>query len=193
MRNKIGTSVLRRNKITVQKYPKPLRFPIGKKVGKRYLTPEEANEILSDVVTIEEKLDGKTQSKRMDGHIVFGEFMKWKHSIKYDKLPNWFVVFDIYDTKRNRFLNREEKEAVAKTLSVPLVPLIFKGKINKIDDLAKFLGTKSAYSSSDLAEGIVVKNYKKQKWGKVVRTEFTEGITTHWIRKPKEMNRLRIR
>lgn len=173
-------------------YQKIYRIPIGDKIiGKDYLTVDQAQEVISDAVVIEEKIDGKTDSKDMGDHVVFGEFMKWKHSIAYDRLPDWFIAFDVYDKQNEIFLDYEQKSKLLMEWGMSQTPLIFSGKINKLEELTRFL-IKSEFADDQHAEGIVIKNYKKQKFAKLVRIEFLEGITDHWMTKKKIMNRLTI-
>lgn len=178
--------------IDITDYPKIYRFPIGPKViSKDYMSKEEAMEILDGEVVIEEKVDGKTDSKDIGDHRVFGEFLKWQHSINYDQLPDYFLSFDVWCKKEGRFLGYDEKISVLEENGMPYTSLVYRGEVKELLDLEKFLG-KSKFAEDQWAEGIVVKNYKKQMFGKLVRSEFLEGITDHWMTKEKKMNRLSL-
>jgi len=173
-------------------YVKVRRIPMGGKIArKRYLTEDETAELLSGQVVIEEKLDGKTEASECDDRIVFGEFLKWRHSIRYDRLPAWFIAFDVYDPTSGLFLDYDSKTAFLARNGFAMTPLIFRGQVTSQQGLVRFLGA-SKFASDGYAEGIVIKNYPKQLFGKLVRTEFIEGITTHWLRRRREMNRLLI-
>ncbi|HNO75924.1 RNA ligase family protein [Nitrosomonas mobilis] len=40
-----------------------------------------------------------------DRYILFGEWCYAQHSVFYDRLPDWFLGFDIYDKQSGRFLS----------------------------------------------------------------------------------------
>ena len=42
-------------------------------------------------------------------YILFGEWCYATHSIKYDALPDWFVAFDIFDKKENKFFSVQRR------------------------------------------------------------------------------------
>ena len=42
----------------------------------------------------------------LDRYVLFGEWCYARHSVSYDRLPDWFVGFDIYDKVTSRFLGR---------------------------------------------------------------------------------------
>ncbi len=176
-------------------YPKVPRIPIiGARIrGKHYLSRDQTRELLSDEVVIEEKLDGKTIHKDIEDYRIFGEFLKYKHTVYYDSVPSpdWFIAFDVW--KDNRFLDYDEKVEVLKRVGSYCAPLIYRGVVKRPVDLIKFL-----YRHSDLGaervEGIVVKNYQKQLFGKLVNPSFERTIDTseHWMKRKREMNRLKI-
>jgi len=169
-------------------YPKIARIPYGQRVGKRYLTEAEVCTLLNGTVVVEEKLDGKTIPQQHDRYTIFGEHLKWVHSTYYDRLPAWFIAFDVWDNQTRTFLPCKEKTAIITSLGYTPVHLIYTGRVNTVDELVAMTG-RSAYGNT-LMEGVVVKNYNKQLFGKLVRIEFTTGITEHWIKKPKRMNRI---
>lgn len=41
--------------------------------------------------------------------ILFGEWCYAQHSVFYDRLPDWFLGFDIYDKRSSRFLSSERR------------------------------------------------------------------------------------
>ena len=42
--------------------------------------------------------------------ILFGEWCAANHSIGYDRLPDWFLVFDVYDQQAKRFFSKKTSE-----------------------------------------------------------------------------------
>ena len=66
-------------------YHKIKRIPIStfNARGKDYLTPEETERLLSGIVVIEEKLDGKTEGKRYKTLTYWYEDLRIRHTIPY--------------------------------------------------------------------------------------------------------------
>jgi len=115
----------------------------------------------------------------VEGAIFYGECCI-RHSMGY----NWetmppFLGFDIYSLKEKRFLDWDEKQFIfEKNLGLPLVPLVKKCKAKDIKKIDEKLVPKTLYPSPSakdlLAEGVVIKNYGKQIFAKVVREAFKE-------------------
>jgi hypothetical protein len=113
--------------------------------------------------------------------IVYGEFMWATHHIYYDHLLDWFVCFDIWDGKE--YISRRGKEAFCKNMNIEVVPLLFEGHVDNIDDVLPYVFGKSAYSTTENREGIQIKNYGKQMRGKIVNKNFQKELDeddTHW-------------
>lgn len=126
-------------------------------------------------------------------YIVYGEFMWATHHIYYDQLPDWFICFDVWDGEE--YLNREDKEKYCEKLGINIVPLLYCGYIDSVEELIPYVYGKSEYSSDNDREGIVIKNYRKQMRAKLVRGEFVKEINedgTHWSTKwdPRKINQL---
>lgn len=120
------------------------------------------------------------------GWIVYGEWMRACHNIFYDLLPDYFIAFDVWNG--SKFLVYDEKTTFLQKLDFKQVPLLYRGTI-KVQDIFSLVG-KSNYSTTELVEGFVIKNYAKSMMGKYVRREFMNGIDEHWLRKPIKENRL---
>lgn len=107
--------------------------------------------------------------------VIFGEWLYAKHSIYYNRLPNYFFMFDVW--KEGKFLTVPEWDELADRLDLYTVPFIFHGKLSvgDIPDLIK----KSKYSD-EFMEGIVVRNEDLR--GKYVRPDFICG-DEHWSKR----------
>lgn len=81
-------------------------------------------------------------------YVMYGEWLYAKHSIYYDKLPHYFLEFDIYDKENDVFLSTEERKKIIGNAPIVSVPVLATGKFNKMDDVLKYLGN-SNYISSD--------------------------------------------
>jgi len=114
--------------------------------------------------------------------VLFGEWLYAKHSIEYSRLPGYFIAFDIYSKRSNSFLDRAEFHRRMKDLPIPVVrTLALKAFVNQADLLA-LLQERSAYTDGlvkgaylriDTAGSLAVR-------GKIVRSDFIQGIEGHW-------------
>lgn len=122
--------------------------------------------------------------------ILFGEWLYMKHSIFYDKLPDYFLAFDLYNKKDNVFYNRKILEDKIKDTTIKSVDVIFNGKVNK-NKLLELIQTKSKYTNSRV-EGIYLKifegNFVSSRC-KLVREDFIVG-NEHWTKRKAEKNQL---
>lgn len=62
-----------------------------------------------------------------DRFIMFGEWMYASHSMFYDRLPHFFLEFDIYDRRRGAFLDTATRKAMLDGTPVVSVPVIGHG------------------------------------------------------------------
>jgi hypothetical protein len=81
-------------------------------------------------------------------YVMYGEWLYAKHSIYYDKLPHYFLEFDIYDKENDIFLSTEKRHEMLENTPIVSVPVLSTGKFNRMDDVLKHLGN-SNYISSD--------------------------------------------
>ena len=51
-------------------------------------------------------------------YILFGEWCYAQHSIIYDRLPDWFLGFDIYDKRSGRFLSSGRRDDFLKKMHI---------------------------------------------------------------------------
>jgi hypothetical protein len=69
---------------------------------------------------------------------ICGENLYAKHSIYYDNLPSYFLVFSIWDG--DTCLSWDDTVEYSKLLNLELVPVIFNGKFEgSVEDFQKFL------------------------------------------------------
>ena len=84
-------------------------------------------------------------------YIMYGEWMYAKHTVYYDKLPHYFMEFDIFDREAQIFLSTERRHEMLKNLPVVSVPVLKTGKFQDREDLISLLG-KSNYISEHKTE-----------------------------------------
>lgn len=68
-----------------------------------------------------------------------GENLFAIHSIEYENLKDYFYLFNIYNEEKEKWLNWDEVEKEAQKLNFKIVPLVFRGKIDNLSWLNKFL------------------------------------------------------
>ncbi|KAJ3260341.1 hypothetical protein HK103_000976 [Boothiomyces macroporosus] len=123
--------------------------------------------------------------------IIYGEWMYALHSCSYNKLPDYFIVFDMYDIATNSFLSRAEFDFLLSKTSLtpcPRIQVEFPITRSMIDHL---VSQKSAFSDSTIREGLVFRIDKDVlvDKAKIVRTDFIAG-NDHWSRGPIKANTL---
>ena len=128
------------------------------------------------------------------GYILYGEWMYAKHSIHYDRLPDTFIAFDVYDKHAQSFVAVQRRNQLLQqhcpTIAI-VESILFDyhtlGCLSK-DYLMELLNNyKTHYgnNSEQPIEGVYVRiddaqgNLIKER-AKVVRSDFIQAIDTHW-------------
>ena len=124
-------------------------------------------------------------------YILFGEWCYATHSIKYDALPDWFVAFDIFDKKENKFFSVQRRNEMIEKMGLYKVPMLGKGKYS-LDQLMEFIGD-SQYGNGP-SEGIYLRQdegaYLKYR-AKIVRKGFKQKIDQHWTKGKIQHNKIK--
>lgn len=125
--------------------------------------------------------------KLPDNIVVYGELLRCVHTVKYENLPDWFLVFDIYDLEQERYLSWSEITAICEKAGLHTVPLIYEGKMKKKD-----LTIPERSHFGGFCEGVVVKNNKHQVRGKYVKPDFVKAVcdSKFWRDKKIELNKV---
>ncbi len=79
-------------------------------------------------------------------YIVYGEWLYAKHTIFYDRLPHYFLEFDILDTETGAFLATQERRALLHGTDVASVPVLRTGPCRDLAEVTSLLGP-SLYKS----------------------------------------------
>lgn len=127
------------------------------------------------------------------GLMLFGEWCAARHSLDYSALPDWFLLFDVYDRAAGRFWSTARRNALAQAAGLSTVPRVLQGHTT-LSILRQLLATQpSRYRAGQPLEGVVVRR-ESADWcearAKLVRADFTQAIDTHWRRRRVEWNRL---
>jgi hypothetical protein len=117
------------------------------------------------------------------GWMLFGEWCAARHSLHYRDLPDWFLLFDVYE-RRNTF---------AQDVGLATVPEIFRGRTDLAALRQCMCDIPSRYRSGHALEGLVIRRESDVtclKRAKLVRPDFVQAIDTHWRRRNIEWNQL---
>ncbi|MBR6705345.1 MAG: RNA ligase family protein [Clostridia bacterium] len=81
-------------------------------------------------------------------YIMYGEWVYAKHTVYYDRLPHYFLEFDILDRETGLFLDTPTRHAMLKDAPVVSVPVLGEGCFRSMADILALLGP-SSYISGD--------------------------------------------
>ncbi|KAH9854431.1 ATP dependent DNA ligase [Lenzites betulinus] len=124
-------------------------------------------------------------------YVLFGEWLAATHSIPYNRLPDWFLAFDLYDRSTGRWAARRTLERLLEGTAIRLVPVVREGGMPSADELRQIVRGPSLYYDGPV-EGVYVKVERAGEVvsrGKVVRADFIAG-NEHWSRGPLQTNQL---
>ena len=123
----------------------------------------------------------KLRARLPQHHVLFGEWCYARHSVEYDRLPDWFVAFDVYDAVADRFWSIERRDDLLREVGLASVPKVASGKFS-LQQLIRMLDEQSAFGDEP-REGIYLR-IVQDDWlvsrAKLVRSEFVQHIGEHW-------------
>lgn len=125
-----------------------------------------------------------------DQLILFGEWCAVTHSVQYDSLPDWFLVFDVYERTAGLFWQPDMRDALAEDLGLYTVPFLGTGHFT-LNDLTVLM--RRSRLSHQRMEGVVARTVTadgQQRRAKIVHPEFVQQIDQHWMSGQHTMNRL---
>lgn len=124
--------------------------------------------------------------------LLFGEWCAARHSLDYAALPDWYLLFDVYDRDAERFWSTARRNALAQTAGLATVREITRGPASLAELKQLVTSTPSRFRDGPM-EGIVIRR-ESGDWcdtrAKLVRPDFTQAIDTHWRKRSIEWNRL---
>ena len=120
---------------------------------------------------------------------VYGEWMYAIHGIRYTKLPDYFITYDIFLPNSNCYLETGRSRQLLADAGFEIVPLLYLGVWT--DDLVSLCNTKSAYCDEEV-EGIYIKECDENRVlnrYKLVRKGYIQGSL--WSEETLARNELR--
>jgi ATP-dependent RNA circularization protein (DNA/RNA ligase family) len=122
--------------------------------------------------------------------ILFGEWCAARHSLNYAALPDWFLLFDVYDRSVGRFWSHARRNVLADQAGLVTVPQVLHGQTT-VTALKQLVASKPSHYREGPLEGIVIRRESSEwceKRAKLVRPDFTQAIDTHWRKRSLEWN-----
>ena len=80
-------------------------------------------------------------------YILYGEWLYAKHTVYYDRLPHYFLEFDIFDRQEEIFLSTARRHEMLQCLPVVSVPVLAEGIFQMKEELISLLGPSNYISS----------------------------------------------
>jgi len=124
--------------------------------------------------------------------ILYCELMYAKHTVFYNKLPDYVIAFAWGDRKTGELYHRDEMVKLCEKIGLHYAPEIARGYFNK-NELFNLI-PKISYFGDEPEEGIIIENLKHRTRGKLVRAEFIKHMETsgHWMHKQLTLNKLAV-
>ena len=88
---------------------------------------------------------------------VYGEWVLAIHGMKYDKLPDYFIAYDLYDYAEKKYLHTQTARKLLLQAGFEVVPELYYGKVKSFEQLEDFCDLNSDYAKDQNAEGIYLK------------------------------------
>ncbi len=139
------------------------------------------------------KLQSEVGYQIPTGMRICGENVFAQHSIGYNELPSYFLVFSIWEG--NTCLSWDETEFYCKELGLHTVPVLYRGTFDEQNLEQKFFSGTSAYGGDQ--EGFVVRlarTFNKSEFSKAlakwVRPNHVQPDAEHWTKQPVVPNKM---
>ncbi|EIN14290.1 ATP dependent DNA ligase [Punctularia strigosozonata HHB-11173 SS5] len=116
-------------------------------------------------------------------YILYGEWLAATHSIPYDRLPDYFMAFDVYDRVTGTWMDRSAIEARLDVTRIHIVPTVYRGEMPNDEALKKMVHKRSMFYDGPV-EGLYIKVESEGRVlsrGKIVRSDFIAG-NEHWTK-----------
>lgn len=122
--------------------------------------------------------------------VLFGEWMYARHSVRYTRLPSYFLAFDVYDTSAGKFLSRRAFDELLDRTSLQRVHRFDLGHVWGLEELESALLEQRSMYTDDAMEGVYLRA-DRGDWlverCKLVRKGFICG-NEHWSARRVELN-----
>jgi hypothetical protein len=113
-------------------------------------------------------------------YVVYGEWLYAKHTVFYDRLPHYFLEFDVLDSESGAFLSTERRRELLRGLPLVPVPVLRAGPLDDPAELTALVG-RSLYKSERwrdrLAEVVAARGLDPEPvWRETDPSDLMEGL-----------------
>ncbi len=125
------------------------------------------------------------------GRVFFGEWCFARHTVAYTRLPDWFLLFDVYEAEPGEFWSTPRRDRLARDFGISVVPSYGRVHLSSAEDVLPH--TEHSHFGEGHAEGAYLRletDTKLLSRAKLVRPEFTQTIEQHWSKRHLEKNAL---
>lgn len=113
-------------------------------------------------------------------YIMYGEYLFATHCIFYDKLPSYFMEFDIYDKEKNIFLSTEKRQVLLNGVDfIHSVKVLGKGQYSSLKELLSLFGP-SNFISDDPQKVFIENNPENNFMDELDFRGEMEGLYIKW-------------
>ena len=109
---------------------------------------------------------------------VYGEWLIAQHGLEYDRLPSYFMAFDLYNYEQHQFVATDLARKFLTEIGFNVVPELFFGKIENYEQLETLANQPSLLTTKGNREGVYLK-INDDRWVthrfKMVRSDFVQG------------------
>ena len=180
----------------------------GEPRGDKVLPAHEVEVMLQHELIIEEKLDGanlgisldnagELQAQNRGSYLErpfngqFSRLNSWIGQYEF-ALPDWFLLFDVYDRSEGKFWRVARRNAFAQLLGLALVPELGRGQFTR-KSLTQFLEQATSCYRAGQVEGIVLRLDSplwNEERAKFVNKGFVQAIEEHWRSRTMQWNQV---
>ena len=125
---------------------------------------------------------------------VYGENLYGEHSIRYDRLPEYFHIFAVRNDNTYTWYSWDDVETMAGMLKIPTVPVLYRGTVASERELQSHVEYFTAQPSvyGEVREGVVIRiadefpvdefSHNVCKWVRPNHVTTDEHWTKNWKR-----------
>jgi ATP-dependent RNA circularization protein (DNA/RNA ligase family) len=114
--------------------------------------------------------------------ILFGEWVAAVHSLEYPNLPDYFLVFDVYDKQVRRFWSTTRRNLMIANMGMCQIHQVGKGHFH-LASLKKIVTQAPSNYRQGACEGLYLRK-EDSAWliarAKLIHPNFVQNIGEHW-------------
>lgn len=121
-------------------------------------------------------------------YVLWGEWLRAKHTVFYDALPSYFMSYDLFDKEEKLWLTTEARVTMLEGVDISHVPLLYQGPPEKAESFDPILIRPSSFKTGNWIESMREEcekvNYSWDRaWSETEPSMLPEGL---YIKTEKE-------